>query len=79
VARVYRELEAAGMVVTKGRHGTLVANLSLAAHRADPADPMAPLAASLALEAHQRGVGVDQLVELVRRSFRDLNQEARPT
>jgi DNA-binding transcriptional regulator YhcF (GntR family) len=72
VARAYRELEAAGLLQTRGRHGTEVA--ARPPTETDPADGIEPLAASLALEAHQRGVGLDQLVELVGRAFRDLGR-----
>ena len=51
VARAYRELEAAGIVETRGRFGTFVA-------RADPADTaMAAAAASFLEVAHGLGLG----------------------
>lgn len=71
VARVYRELEGAGLVRTRGRHGTVVA--PIAAEEQGAPDAIGPLAANLALEARQRGIDLDQLVELVGRAFRDLD------
>ena len=51
VARAYRELEAAGVVETRGRHGTYVA-------RTDPADAaMAAAAAAYAEAARSLGLG----------------------
>jgi DNA-binding transcriptional regulator YhcF (GntR family) len=56
VARAYRELEAAGVLETRGRYGTFVA-------RADPADAaMAAAAKSFAEAARALGIGrVDAL------------------
>jgi DNA-binding transcriptional regulator YhcF (GntR family) len=56
VARAYRELEAAGVLETRGRYGTFVA-------RADPADAaMAAAANSFAEAARALGIGkVDAL------------------
>ncbi|MGV9799433.1 GntR family transcriptional regulator [Mycobacterium sp. NPDC003449] len=51
VARAYRELEAAGVLETRGRYGTFVA-------RADPADAaMAAAANSFAEAARALGIG----------------------
>lgn len=52
VARAYRELEAAGVLETRGRFGTFVA-------RSDPAD-VAMAAAAHAFVSAARGLGVDK-------------------
>ena len=52
VARTYRELEAAGILETRGRFGTFVA-------RADPADAAMAVAAS-AYVATARSLGLDR-------------------
>ncbi len=57
VARTYRELEAAGVVETRGRQGTFVA-------RTDPADAaMAAAARVYADTARSLGLGRDQAVD----------------
>jgi DNA-binding transcriptional regulator YhcF (GntR family) len=71
VARVYRELEGAGLVRTRGRHGTVVA--AIPSDEQGAPDAIGPLATTLALEARQRGIDLDQLVEVVGRAFRDLD------
>ena len=54
VARAYRELEAAGVLETRGRFGTFVA-------RVDPADAaMATAAHAFAEAARQVGLGKDE-------------------
>ena len=52
VARAYRELEAAGVLETRGRFGTFVA-------RSDPADAALSAAAHTAVSA-ARALGVDE-------------------
>lgn len=72
VARAYRELEQAGLVATRGRHGTVV----LAAPRSRPAaEPEAvdEAARRFALQAVHRGVELDQALDAVRRAFRGLS------
>jgi DNA-binding transcriptional regulator YhcF (GntR family) len=56
VARAYRELEAAGLVETRGRFGTYVA-------RADPADSAMASAAHTYVAA-ARGLGVEKAAAL---------------
>lgn len=78
VARAYRELEAAGVVVTRGRHGTQVLG-------PPPGDPPAPhpahldeAAAEFAAAAARAGSGEDQAVEAVRRAFARLTPSPSP-
>ncbi|MGC5052540.1 GntR family transcriptional regulator [Micromonospora sp. DT48] len=61
VARAYRELEAAGLLETRGRHGTFVAP-----GRDDAVDRLQRLAAGYATEATRLGVPTDRALSLVR-------------
>ncbi|MEH1014163.1 GntR family transcriptional regulator [Micromonospora sp. CPCC 206060] len=61
VARAYRELEAAGLVQTRGRHGTVVAP-----GRDDATDRLQRAAAGYAAEAARLGVPADAALALVR-------------
>ncbi|MEV1055888.1 GntR family transcriptional regulator [Micromonospora chalcea] len=61
VARAYRELEAAGLVQTRGRHGTVVAP-----GRDDAVDRLQQAAAGYAAEARRLGVPSERAVALVR-------------
>ena len=63
VARAYRELEAAGLLETRGRFGTFVA-------RVDPADvAMATAANAYAMTAKSLGVGKADAVRYVETAF----------
>ncbi|MCX4474456.1 HTH-type transcriptional repressor YtrA [Micromonospora sp. MW-13] len=61
VARAYRELEAAGLLETRGRHGTFVAP-----GRDDAVDRLQRVAAGYAAEAARLGVAPDAALALVR-------------
>lgn len=61
VARAYRELEGAGLVETRGRHGTVVAP-----GRDDATDRLHRAAAEYAAEAVRLGVPPDRALALVR-------------
>ncbi|SCG43235.1 GntR family transcriptional regulator [Micromonospora inositola] len=61
VARAYRELETAGLVETRGRHGTVVAP-----GRDDATDRLHLAAAGYAAEALRLGVPPDRALALVR-------------
>jgi DNA-binding transcriptional regulator YhcF (GntR family) len=61
VARAYRELEGAGLVETRGRHGTVVAP-----GRDDALDRLHRAAAGYAAEAARLGVPADRALALVR-------------
>lgn len=65
VARAYKELEAAGLVETRRRAGTVVASGS---HTADVA--VAALAAKFAEAAHSAGLGEASALDLVRAALR---------
>jgi DNA-binding transcriptional regulator YhcF (GntR family) len=63
VARAYRELEAAGLLETRGRFGTFVA-------RVDPADvAMATAAHTYASAARALGVGKAEALRYVETAF----------
>ena len=63
VARAYRELEGAGIVETRGRHGTFVA-------RSDPADAaMAAAAHSYAEAARALGLGRAEALRYLEAEF----------
>ncbi|WP_329018961.1 GntR family transcriptional regulator [Micromonospora rifamycinica] len=61
VARAYRELESAGLVLTRGRHGSFVAP-----GRDDAADRLHRAATRYAEEAARLGVPADRALALVR-------------
>lgn len=61
VARAYRELEQAGAVVTRGRHGTFVA-----VRGADVEREAARAAGAYVRAVRELGVGADRALELVR-------------
>ena len=73
VARAYRELEAAGVVETRGRNGTFVA-----AYGSDRAMEAALATATYAKRLRELGITVDEAVTLVRRALLTPTAE-RPT
>lgn len=66
VARAYKELEAAGLVETRRRAGTVVAS---GAHTADVA--VAALATKFAQAAHAAGLGEAAALDLARAALRE--------
>lgn len=76
VARAYRELEAAGYVVSRRRHGTTVAERPPG--RAEPAEVPADVvraAEELAARARVAGLRPEQTVALVQEANRRLDRE----
>jgi GntR family transcriptional regulator len=65
VARAYRELEADGLVVSRVRHGTTVAERRQLS-RSEIRDRLADAAREYALAARQLGVTVDEAQDAVR-------------
>lgn len=65
VVRAYRELESEGLIVTRGRHGTTVAD------RAGPApEPAVHRAARrFVTEARKHGVAIDDALDAVRAAY----------
>lgn len=72
VARAYRELETAGLVVSKGRHGTRVTDAAghppAAANRSHSAH-LDEAAATFAATAGRTGSSLEQALDAVRRAF----------
>ena len=66
VARAYRELEADGIVATRGRHGTVVAG---APAHATPAPELLTAALRYADQAAIAGAGLDDALAAVRIAF----------
>ncbi len=66
VARAYLELERAGIVRTRPGSGTFVADRPPALHRGQRQRILAEKADALLTEAHQLGVDLEDLVELLR-------------
>jgi len=64
VARAYRELEAAGVVETRGRNGTFVA-----AHGSDLAMEAAIATAAYAKRLRELGISAEEAVALVRKAL----------
>ena len=65
VARAYRELEAAGIIVTRGRHGTYVARPPTLTP-AQRAGQLHEAAASYAHVAEQLGAGPEETIHVLR-------------
>jgi DNA-binding transcriptional regulator YhcF (GntR family) len=66
VARAYRELEADGVVTTRGRHGTTVAGPP---DRAAPPPELLAAARRYADQAARTGIGLDEALTAVRVAF----------
>lgn len=73
VARAYRELEAAGLIETRGRHGTYVAP-----GRNDATDRLQRAAVSYADEAVRLGVAPEAALALVRAALHVAPTGSRP-
>jgi DNA-binding transcriptional regulator YhcF (GntR family) len=68
VARAYRELELAGLVQARGRHGTIVTGRA-AMDGTQRSEVVATAAASFAREARHHGIGLDDALAAVRLAF----------
>jgi DNA-binding transcriptional regulator YhcF (GntR family) len=68
VARAYRELEIDGLVVAKGRHGTVVKG-RVAMNRKQREQVVDRAAETFAREVQHHGVGLDDALEAVHRAF----------
>lgn len=67
VARAYRELEAEGLVATRGRHGTFVELRPPVMSAADRSTELAELARAFASSAHRLGADLGAAVSAVER------------
>lgn len=73
VARAYRELEAGGLIDTRGRHGSYVSNP--ADQAADNRQRLARAARQYAQLARELGVQPDAAVDNIEQALRDLFRE----
>lgn len=64
VARAYRELESAGIVQTRGRHGTVVA--APAPETTTTSDELLSVAQTFVDRVHDIGIDVDEAVAVIR-------------
>ncbi len=73
VARAYRELEHEGLVEKRRTTGTFVAELTQRLSAAQRRRVVGPPIDKLILQARHLGIGLDQLVELIRKRDSQLN------
>jgi len=66
VAREYRELESAGLLVARGRHGTQVADVTPDFTRTERRARLAEAAKAYASVGRQLGVDADELLKALR-------------
>jgi GntR family transcriptional regulator len=69
VARAYRELEAAGVIVTRGRHGSFVAEPNGDPRRRVADEALAEAARAFAVQAHQLGADPEHALRLARKAL----------
>lgn len=69
VARAYRELEADGVIATRGRHGSFVAEMNGKAQRGFPNQALADAAQAFAVRARQLGADSERALKLAREAF----------
>ena len=67
VARAYRELEVAGIVTKRRTSGTFVSDTGASLELDERLEMITPHVDILLIEARQLGVGLDPLIDLVRR------------
>jgi GntR family transcriptional regulator len=72
VARAYRELEAAGVIITRGRHGSFVAEPDGDPRRRVAEEALTEAARAFAVQAHQLGADPDRALRLAREALRAL-------
>lgn len=72
VARAYRDLESAGVLLSRRGSGTRVSDNGSRLSRTEKMKILGERAGGLVAEARQLGVDVDQVVDLVRRKNDDL-------
>jgi GntR family transcriptional regulator len=69
VARAYRELEGAGVIVTRGRHGTFVAEPNGDPRPRVSDEALAEAARAFAVQAHQLGADPEHALRLARKAL----------
>jgi len=76
VARAYRELEAAGVIVTRGRHGSFVAEPNGDPRQRVSEEALAEAAHAFAVQARQLGAEPEHALRLAREALRALGGPA---
>jgi GntR family transcriptional regulator len=76
VARAYRELEAAGVIVTRGRHGSFVAEPVGDPRRRVADEALAEAAHAFAVQARQLGAEPEHALRLARTALQALGGPA---
>jgi GntR family transcriptional regulator len=76
VARAYRELEADGVIVTRGRHGSFVAKPNGQAPRTVAENALTDAAQAFAVQARQLGADPKQALRLAQQAFETLGEPA---
>ena len=71
IARAYRELEAAGLIVSRGRHGTFVAGRHTTPPAPERRRRIAAAAASFALEARRLGIDSGAALDAARAALNE--------
>lgn len=71
VARAYRELEAAGAISTRGRHGTFVEQTESAPHP-NGREGLSDAARSFAVQARQLGIDADEALRAAKAALREV-------
>jgi len=66
VARTYRELERAGVIITRGRHGTFI---SADTHDTHPDQRVESAASAFARKARNLGLSDDDAIAMVKRAL----------
>jgi DNA-binding transcriptional regulator YhcF (GntR family) len=69
VARAYRELEGDGVIATRGRHGSYVAEMNGKAQRGVPIEALADAAQAFAVRARQMGVDSERALKLAQEAL----------
>ena len=69
VARAFRELEADGIIATRGRHGSFVAEMNGRAQRDVSNEAIADAAQAFAVRARQLGVDPKRALELAKEAL----------
>lgn len=78
VARAYRELEQDGVIATRGRHGSFVAEMNGKAQRGVTDGALAEAAQSFAVRARQLGADSERALKFVREALESFRAATDP-